>query len=269
MENHLIIGSGNLGCDLANEAIRKGHRSTIILSKPTSPATLDLRVSRYYPKEKDYCEIPESITHIWYTRGYGSIEQAETNPKEAAFYHMIYPALWYVLKNSEQEFHSFSTCYNNEDSFYVRLKRTSEYSFHNRSENSYVHNVQYLYGVHHPMSTFIGKIIKNRPNSLPRNQVSLTPTRWIAEQCIQTDFYFDDLNLVPKGTSSLAEWGRKILEYGKEDFYFIEERDEDDLRSQSTDDDIDFPEHLSIDLFDQYAPEVIQSARKIIENEKT
>lgn len=236
---HVIIGKGNLGCDLQIALDKAGHDARLLTPSEGFE----------WPEDEPHIHslAPECI---WIAAGFGSIDQCKNDPMGAIQTHTIMP-MEIADAMPETRLVVFSTDYvaNESDpnapsksvlrpkSLYACSKLWMEQGLYmlNRPLTTIV-RVGSLYGSHFPEKTFPGKLVKNHPKPcqvhLPQNWVVPTPTWWIAERLAsQYHRLFNEKgpithHVAPAGGCTILQWGRKVL--GED--YNIASRGFDDLR---------------------------------------
>lgn len=225
---HVIIGRGNLGCDLYQELKRKGHKAKLL----TAGGGFE------WPESRPYLE-SFNPTHVWITAGFGSVGECKIDFSGALRTHVGMPTEMLEWLDPSVHIAAFSTDYAaNEDypdepgcsvekplSLYAMSKRMMEqaFEFKNRPLSTVI-RVGSLYGSEFAYKTFPGKVRLNHPEPglvrLPVNVVTPTPTKWLAEVLTNR---MDEIfsagattrhHLAPHGGVSLLCWGEMILGSG-------------------------------------------------------
>lgn len=195
---HAIIGTGNLGLDIAL-TLEKANHEVIFLDKAKGPDSYDV---------------------IWCTAGAGGpspsldvyLHQIETHIQLAqGLVEGVPPETRIVL---------FSTHYLNNDaegwhSRYAHTKAIME-ELSERHPNVVVFRVGSLYGKWFKHKTFPGKIISKlyarEPMTIPTNLITPTSTEWLAENIAENilDFKPGIYSIGPSGKITVAQWARMI-----------------------------------------------------------
>lgn len=202
--DHIVLGCGNLGIDLFDE-LRK--RYEVELTKEVNIPEL----LRKQPKV------------IWCCIGAGG--PGGDKLKQLAAHVDLPHAIAEAFQNTPTKIFFFSTHYLNEDplgsrSHYALTKVNME-QFMSGYPKVRCIRIGSLYGKHRPLSTLPGKIILNA-NKLSRlnasvNNVTPTPTRWLAEQFVEEaiwERFFDYPKVFsygPSGYVSVSHWIHQIM----------------------------------------------------------
>jgi dTDP-4-dehydrorhamnose reductase len=213
-QKHVIIGGGNLGLDLMAYGMSRQDADFKLFT-----ASKGFR----YPTSIDPI-LYERPDHVWVTAGAGSIEDAKKDFTPYVDLHIrLVMELAQAQPASPFVLHTFSTNYvvNPEASLYAFSKHCMEnlLSILNRTHPTNVYRVESLYGFHKPLRCFPYKLIKNNPLpgeiTLPSNQVTPTPTAWVAKMLLSNLKVLSEssgvYNLTPLGSLSVMEWGKMIL----------------------------------------------------------
>lgn len=227
MQRHLVIGKGNLGCDIYDAALRAGHKA-MILTKSNGfvwPESLE-QILQWQP------------THVWVTAGVGSVEAVKQNFAEAVKTHVTLPVELCKQLPAHVHLGLFSSDYVTDEkvrSLYACTKIFMEQALQviNRPNTS-VFRVGSLYGHHYPLKGLPGKLKLRYPNpqivKLPQNWITPTPTWWVAEILMEHPEAFSDRltihSIAPGGGCTVMRWGQSILgeEYRVDSKGFDEER---------------------------------------------
>jgi hypothetical protein len=211
---HVIVGNGNLGNSIATELLKRGHDIKIFSVSngwryPTSLQSI-------------YDEIPD---HVWVTVGAGSVEQAKANFIPFVDLHIKLPMELAQNLHSSTTLHTFSTDYVVEKeanmSLYAVSKDTMEQAlFLLQRPKTFIYRIGSLYGTHKPQKCFPYKLKKNSLKneiSLPANQITPTPTDWLAKIILDNlndiDYAKTTLyNVAPLDSTPVYGWGSLILE---------------------------------------------------------
>lgn len=212
MSRHIVLGSGNLGLDLAEEIIRRGDTVEIIsrsngFNYPTTLPTARL------------C----SASYVWCTVGAGSVEAAKQDFTRQIDLHLRLPVELAQKLPEDVTLICFSSDYVSEiamdpRSLYAHGKRFMEIALdQTRRKKLRVYRVGSLYGVHKPWETFPGKIYASHLKGqvrVNRNPCRPTPTAWLAKELLE------DLNnrqhpwtiqMAPGVVTDHYEWSKAIL----------------------------------------------------------
>lgn len=227
--NHLIIGAGNLGIDLMRTLGGDANNFVSLVSESNgfdvrdNSARARILLSRHW----DY---------VWYCVGFGSLREAEENPLRAWDIHCGIPLAISSNLGLGQKLVLFSTDYiadpdnmQNPDrtileprSKYEELKIRTESSLTlMNTPNRAIVRIGSLYGFHKPKNTFPGKIISSilsgRPLTLVRNEVTPTPTKWLAHVLVENLEKLHSSegtivhNCAPSGSVSIRDWVAYIV----------------------------------------------------------
>lgn len=224
MEKHLVVGRGNLGMDLAIKIREKGfdlrHWTLSRTEEGFRPA--DARGSYFLPLEAAL----HDFDHIWFAVGAGSVDAAKEDFRPFARLHIELPLYLAQKADVKTKVHLFSTEYLcNADaahwskSLYAFSKSAMERGVSELSkeqrDRTYIWRIGSLYGVHRPLQTFPGKILRrleddSDPIVLPPNECIPTPTEWLAEHLIKQR---GSMNLSPRWVRPAAvatpyEWAK-------------------------------------------------------------
>jgi len=193
----LIFGNSNLGRDL------------FLVCQELGLSTH--HVSRNYHKfSADFSDVYEADI-IFNTVGGKQSDDSETLWNiNITFNHSLlktYPNIPIIAFSSNSALEPYR-------SHYGSIKKSLE-SLTSLHENFYVVRVSGLYGSHFPLRTFPGKLKNNYPKptklTLPLNKIQPTPTRWLAEKLITSDFTSNLTSIAPQGGISYCDWGKIIL----------------------------------------------------------
>jgi dTDP-4-dehydrorhamnose reductase len=222
---HLVIGAGNLGIDLYKQIVSSGDEA-VICSRSNG---YDLEDTK---KHDELIQYAKGFDAVWYCVGFGSIREAIYEPSKASLLYVEIPNLlikycpYVILFSTDYVADERKPLDNNSQtekhkSHYAHLKWRMECGV-NGAENATAIRVGSLYGLHKPMSTFPGKLLKNafhkREINLPMNLVTPTSTSWLAELLVHNlDRIYknpEEMNVhhaAPHGFVTVREWGSMIL----------------------------------------------------------
>lgn len=228
MTKHLVLGTGNLGLDLAY-ALRTSAMKPVVLGRSNSSlhAYFDFngvdgetaaRDGKLGLTIRDLQDLKPDV--IWCTIGAGG-PGSQTLTKQLHA-HLTLPAL---LAGWAPKLVLFSTAYLNNDiggwySDYALTKHMMELTMQKR-ENVRCFRVGSLYGNHYPLKCLPGKILsasrEGRLNRAAFNKITPTPTQWLAESLVQGKVWerFREVpphfNWAPSGSCSVKTWMEMIL----------------------------------------------------------
>lgn len=221
---HVIIGKGNLGIDLKLALNKHGHHAVILTR------------SGGFEWPESYPHLMElKPTHVWVTAGFGSIGECANDFAGALATHVAMPLdmarflpdkckLGFFSSDyvAHEDYPNQVACYAEKAlTFYAMSKMWMERGLEwmDRPFTS-VFRVCSLYGQHYPERTFPGKMRARFPEpcalSLPENEVTPTPTWWLAERLASNlDYWFSPgmsfHHVAPSTNTTTMEWGSRIL----------------------------------------------------------
>lgn len=245
MAIHVIIGKGNLGCDLEIE-LRAVKGNQVFMLSPSA----GFQWPRDHQKLMDL-----SPDVVWVTAGSGSVEKAHTHDglQSTIETHTYLPISLALSLPNKVGLVVFSSDYAASEadpgnparhnqrarSLYACSKVWMEHGLITlkRSKTAIV-RVGSLYGIHFPDRTFPGKIIMKYPHpcevQLPANLIAPTPTDWaagIAAKNMDKLFSSEGTtvhHLAPFGNTNITGFAKRIL--GKD--YNIVSKGFDQMRPQ-------------------------------------
>jgi dTDP-4-dehydrorhamnose reductase len=225
---HLVLGKGNLGCDLFEVLSTAPGNETVLGSRSVGMDFGPLNFST----AMDHLRAVEPNV-IWVCIGGYSVESAETDFISAQWNLVTMPIL--LLNNAPPNAHvvlfSSDYCASEKDpsnpfawqlpprSVYAALQQNKEHLFAvTNRKNSSLLRVGSLYGHHYEDRCLHGKLLakKNASFELPTNTITPTWTRWLAETV--RDNMFQILigdaqvgHIAPAGNVSVFDFARMIL----------------------------------------------------------
>lgn len=225
MQNHIVIGAGNLGQDLKLELERKGHR-VLLISQSNGfrwPSH-----SFVYQFDKELGLDRSEIHTVWCAVGSGSVKEAKENYQHAIDINLALPLHLMKTLDVKTKIVLFTSDYAMKSvdhirSLYALSKAHMEEMVHlHRRPNVMIYRVGSLYGTHKPLQTFPGKIIFNHKDfgfrdkvRLPKNPCHPTPTDWLAEQIVahQDRKWINSApcEVFPRDIPNLSEWAGAII----------------------------------------------------------
>lgn len=221
---HLILGDGNLGKDLAGE----------LAAVTDSVATIPFRIIDTW--RSDSMPTPHRTRTIWYCVG-GRHAEAKRDPRRSARLNIEIPRMLMdrADRNTRLVFFSTADCAHPEypsrpDHFIPKPK--SEFAEQKLALEGTVKasgrpftavvRLSSIYGTHKPLATFPGRLLQadwgGYALSLPANEVTPTPSAWAAIQLImatETNLWRDDKptihHLSPIGSIEAHEWAKLVF----------------------------------------------------------
>jgi len=225
MQNHIVIGNGNLGQDLKLELEKRGHR-VLLVSNSTGfnwpRHSFNEQVERRYGLKKSL------TTAVWCAVGSGSVERAEINYEYALQMNVMLPLHLMDVLNEDTRLILFTSDYamtsvDHIRSLYALSKKHMEDMVHlSRRGNTRMYRVGSLYGNHKPVETFPGKVMSNARKlnhgqrlNVPMNPCHPTPTDWLAKQLVdhQDRIWMGSAvcDVFPRGLPMLADWAGDVI----------------------------------------------------------
>jgi len=249
---HLILGAGNLGLDLQHEIETKelGDVETQSLSTGLDVTNTEQLKKLISETEADY---------IWYCVGFGSVEQVKKEREKAIAIHLRAPhtimnmapywskIIFFSSDHVADEAHPdradlISPIHRSE---FAKIKSHFEILTNNFGRaNTAVVRIGSLYGLHKPLETFPGRILRTfGPNPdlkirLPQNLVTPTPTLWLASVLLSNlDSLFNEdrpltHHCAPSGNVSVWDWATFVLQGLREPSAFTREKFIDQSRPE-------------------------------------
>lgn len=227
---HVIIGKGNLGCDLQIALDKMGHDARLL----TASEGFEWPESNPMFHNGEF----KSTECVWVTAGKGSVESAMDphDMEDVIGTHFVLPVGLATSMPKSMRLAVFSTDYVADEadskstakqtsrpkSIYACMKIAMEQAIYaHKRPLTTIFRVGSLYGGHYPERTFPGKLQKNHPNfgevTLPMNWVTPTPTWWVAETIVHNLHGLFHTrgplthHVAPVGGCTLSQWGRLVL----------------------------------------------------------
>lgn len=227
MGKHIVLGAGNLGLDLEQQARAEGHSVQVF------SASNGWR----YPDKLPRARLAEADV-VWCTVGAGSVEAAAKDFREFADLHIRLPMELAQFLPRSTRLVCFSTEYLECDqarrSLYAQSKLAMEHLLLGSGrENLRIYRVGSLYGSHKISATFPGKLAAKIAKgetliSLPKNACHPTPTAWLAAllmQHIERPPFAKVIRAYSGGAATMLEWAE--LAFGPPAGFFQREPDPD------------------------------------------
>lgn len=220
MADHIVLGSGNLGKHLSEQF------NCPVVSKSSGHDFMG-DLNREVQRLKGY-----KFEYLWCTVGAGSVGEAKKNFHPFVQLHLSLPV---ALNEAfpDAKIITFSSDYvacpfQPEDpnlsapmSLYAYSKSWMEdYIRMANNDNIRAIRVGSLYGNHKPQTTFPGRLRARYPSpqevSLPPNQVTPTPTKWLASVLSENYSKLFEGNLrihhlAPEDPIQILKWGQWVL----------------------------------------------------------
>lgn len=189
----IVLGSGNLGTDLVQQAPSSAAVSTMLKLR-----YLCETAERARALANDLNHTPD-LTHVFYCIGGGSVKEAKEDFARSAWLNAglpmflverLRPSIHLVLFSSD-----YAACevrpgdpiaQGTPRSAYALCKQSLETAVRlNGRKNTLIIRVGTLYGEHHPDRTLMYRLIRALSygsKALSTNLITPTPTRWLAKQ---------------------------------------------------------------------------------------
>lgn len=228
MTKHLVLGTGNLGMDLALALTDAGLNYHLIgrhggntggyfdfTGRDGDP---EHRGSLIGYQMRDLQALEPDV--VWCTIGAGGPDAA--SPAEHFLTHVSLPL---ALAEWAPKLILFSTAYLNHDpdgrySYYAMSKSAMERAMLSRQHVRCI-RVGSLYGTHAPMKCLPGKVmramVQHRLNRGATNEITPTPTAWLADELIKSEVWDRFCNVepganwAPSGKCSAKHWIETII----------------------------------------------------------